>query len=112
MSLRVRTYALLERAIEDGAERGWLRAHKDVDSPDVEAIHEAIRECVLFEVMEYFECDDDAMPVKADAFKCRNCGKHHSVPLIDHAGYVCLACGDVESLKARELRKYREVPGV
>lgn len=36
--MRVRAYEVLSRAVEDGVEYGWRRAHKHTDTPGQDAI--------------------------------------------------------------------------
>ena len=57
--LTVRAYAVLDRAIEDGVELGWMRAHKHVDNPDDDVIKEQIAAAVLGEIGEWFAFDED-----------------------------------------------------
>jgi hypothetical protein len=56
--LRVRAYEVLRRAIEEGVEHGWRRAHKHTDAPDEETIKDQVVTGVLNEVCEYFNFDD------------------------------------------------------
>ena len=46
---------LLEECIENGARRGYFRAHKHVDKPTDEAILDAITECIMGEIHEWFD---------------------------------------------------------
>lgn len=57
--LRVRAYDVLRRAIEEGVEYGWRRAHKHTDTPDAEAIKDQIVTGILNEVCEYFDFDEE-----------------------------------------------------
>jgi hypothetical protein len=50
---------VLEVAVEDGVARGWNRAHKHVDSPDESSIRQAIAECVLGEISDWFHVDNE-----------------------------------------------------
>ena len=45
--VKFRAYPLLERALEDGAEFGWNRAHKHEDDPP----EHYIRQCIVQEQM-------------------------------------------------------------
>ena len=47
-------------AAEEGVTYGWRRAHKHIDTPDVESIEEQIVTAVLNEICEYFNFDDDS----------------------------------------------------
>lgn len=57
--MRVRAYDVLRRAIEEGVEYGWRRAHKHTDAPDTETIKDQIVTAILNEVSEYFDFDDE-----------------------------------------------------
>jgi hypothetical protein len=57
--MRVRAYDVLRRAIEEGVEYGWRRAHKHTDTPDEETIKDQIVTGILNEVCEIFDFDDE-----------------------------------------------------
>lgn len=57
--IRARTYEVLRRAVEDGIEYGWRRAHKHTDAPESEAIKEQVAQGILNEVCEWFDFDDE-----------------------------------------------------
>lgn len=57
--MRVRAYDVLRRAIEEGVEYGWRRAHKHTDAPDTETIKDQLVTGILNEVSEYFDFDDE-----------------------------------------------------
>jgi len=56
--MRVRAYEVLRRAIEEGLEYGWRRAHKHTDTPDESAIKEEVLQGILNEVCEVFDFDE------------------------------------------------------
>ena len=58
--LKVRAYDVLRRAIEEGVEYGWRRAHKHTDAPDADTIKDQVTTGILNEVCEYFDFDDEA----------------------------------------------------
>jgi len=57
--LRVRTYEVMRRAVEEGVNLGWRRAHKHTDAPNEEAIKEEIFAGVISAVDEYFDFGDE-----------------------------------------------------
>ena len=57
-SMRVRAYDVLRRAIEEGVEYGWRRAHKHTGTPDEETIKEQIVTGILNEVCEIFDFEE------------------------------------------------------
>jgi len=52
--LRVRAYAVMERAVEDGVRAGFSRAHKHTDSPSPEALVDEIANQVMNAICEWF----------------------------------------------------------
>lgn len=58
--LRVRTYDVLYRAVEEGLVYGWHRAHKHTDAPDEDTIKQEMLDGVMSAVCEYFTFGDDA----------------------------------------------------
>ena len=57
--MRVRTYEVLRRAIEDGVATGWRRAHKHTDEPTAEVVQDQIVTAILNEVCEWFAFDEE-----------------------------------------------------
>ncbi len=53
--LRLNAYAILERAVEEGIERGWNRARKHTDEPDPDTIKTAIEQAVMDAIGEVME---------------------------------------------------------
>lgn len=52
---RVDAYAVMARAVEEGAAYGWRRAFKYHDKPTDEQATEAITQAVLNEICEWFQ---------------------------------------------------------
>lgn len=59
MAMRVKTYIVLERAVEEGFQRGWNRAHKHTDTPSVEVIRDAVLTAIMGDICDVFEFDGD-----------------------------------------------------
>lgn len=57
--LRVDTYAVLRRAVEQGIAYGWNRVWKYTDSPDPDVAKEILENEVMGAVCEYFKFDDE-----------------------------------------------------
>lgn len=57
--MRVRAYEVLRRAIEEGVEYGWRRAHKHTETPNEDTIKDQIVAGILNEVCEIFDFDDE-----------------------------------------------------
>lgn len=60
-TLKIRTYPIIERAVEDGVRLGWRRAHKHADKPGelhaVNTVLEAVM-AALEEVIDFGGEDD------------------------------------------------------
>lgn len=50
---------MLRRAVEDGIDYGWTRAHKHTDTPGEHAVKDAILQGILNEVCEWFAFDQE-----------------------------------------------------
>ena len=57
-TMRVRTYEVLARAVEEGFRRGWSRAHKYSEHPTHEQLEENVINCILGDICEVFDFDD------------------------------------------------------
>lgn len=57
--MRVKTYSILERAVEEGVQRGWNRAHKYVENPTEETVRQEILQAVMGSICEVFNFDDE-----------------------------------------------------
>lgn len=57
--MRVKAYPVLERAVDEGFQRGWNRAHKHTENPTVEAIRDAIVGSIMGDICEVFDFDDE-----------------------------------------------------
>lgn len=56
--IRVKAYDVLQRAVEDGLNYGWRRAHKHTDTPHEEATKDALFNGVMDEIASYFDFDE------------------------------------------------------
>ncbi len=55
--MKPKTFVILEMAIEQGVRRGYRRAFKYQETPPEEDIINAIEECVMSQICEYFTFD-------------------------------------------------------
>jgi len=56
--MKVNMRLLLERCIEEGLDRGYLRAHKHTDEPTKQHILSQIHDAIWLEIDEYFDFED------------------------------------------------------
>lgn len=62
--MRVRAYDVLQQAVEAGVNYGWNRAHKHTDTPDAEAIKDAIFNAITSEICDWFDFDEEESDAK------------------------------------------------
>ena len=55
--LVAKVWPLLGDAVEAGIAYGWTRAHKYADTPEPEAIRDAVYQAVMHELAERFDVD-------------------------------------------------------
>jgi len=60
MTLKPKTWKVLQQAVEAGVAYGWQRAHKHVEEPSEDAIKQAIEQAVLNEISEWFDVSDES----------------------------------------------------
>jgi hypothetical protein len=58
LPFRIRAYSVVARAVSEGVEYGYRRAHKHVDTPAEDAILIAIEEAVMDELSEVIDWGD------------------------------------------------------
>ena len=58
-SMRVNVYLVLTRAIEEGLEYGWNRAHKHTDTPDEHIIQQEQYNAIINNICEIMTFDDE-----------------------------------------------------
>ena len=59
--MKVKVYNLISECVERGAERGYRRAHKHVESPDQVSIVDNIHREIMNELCEYFGFEDEQL---------------------------------------------------
>lgn len=64
--MRPRTYSILERAVEEGTQLGYNRAHKHTSKPTEALLLERIQDAVMEKINEVFEFDNDIVENEAD----------------------------------------------
>ncbi len=56
--IRMLSYQVMARAVDEGVCYGYRRAHKHTDAPDEETLTMAIYDAVLSSICEVFEFDE------------------------------------------------------
>mgnify|MGYP003332677866 FL=1 len=62
--MKVKTYTIVTRAIEEGIAHGYRRAHKHTDAPTPEAIKESIYNEVMNALCDVIEFWDEEIETK------------------------------------------------
>ena len=57
--MKPKFFYLLEKAIEEGIDYGWRRAHKHSDSPSEGVIKEEISNAIFSSLHDYFTFDEE-----------------------------------------------------
>ena len=57
--MKVKSYEILDRAIDEGISAGLLRAHKHTQNPTNAHIASEIHEAVMLNISEVFHFDDE-----------------------------------------------------
>lgn len=57
--MKVKTYVVLQRAIEEGFRRGYVRAFKHTDKPEEHHIEEAVMSAIMGEICDVFDFDQE-----------------------------------------------------
>ena len=57
--MRLKTYELIERIVEQGTEAGYDRAHKHTDTPNEATIKQCIEQYIMQGFDEYFDFSDN-----------------------------------------------------
>ena len=53
--MKAEEYSVLLRAVEEGVQRGWNRAHKHTDKPTEDQMIEAMETNIMSEICEWFD---------------------------------------------------------
>ena len=57
--MKVKTYAVIDRAVADGVNYGWNRAHKYTKSPSEDEIKQQMMLAVMQEICEWFDFEPE-----------------------------------------------------
>ena len=57
--MKVKTYAVIDRAVIDGVNYGWNRAHKHTNSPSEDEIKQQMMMAVMQEICEWFDFEPE-----------------------------------------------------
>ena len=63
--MKPRFYAILVRAIEEGAQLGWRQAFKHTDNPDDQLACERIADCIMDAIDSVFEFEFESKDEKS-----------------------------------------------
>jgi hypothetical protein len=58
--MKPKFYPLLQQCVENGIVRGWNRAHKHTDTPDILHVQTQIFDEIFSELHEWFEFPDQS----------------------------------------------------
>jgi len=58
-SMKPKFFSLLEKAIEEGIDYGWRRAHKHVETPSEGTLKEEISNAIFSSLHDYFTFDEE-----------------------------------------------------
>jgi hypothetical protein len=67
--MKVNTYKILERAVEEGIDYGYMRAHKHTDTPTIVQISQEIHSAIMNNISEVINFEDN------QSFSCLQEGK-------------------------------------
>ena len=56
--MKVKTYSVIDRAVAEGVNYGWNRAHKHTNSPSADEIKQQMMMAVMQEICEWFDFDE------------------------------------------------------
>ena len=57
--MKIKMYQLISRAIEEGVDFGWNRAHKHSEKPEKNTVLDSIHSEVMSQICEVFDFDDE-----------------------------------------------------
>jgi len=58
--MKVNTYKILERAVEEGINYGYKRAHKHTDTPTIVQLSEEIHNAIMNNIAEVIDFEDQS----------------------------------------------------
>lgn len=64
--LKLKTYSIIEDAVERGVSYGLNRAHKHTDTPIQETLAQEIERAVMFEIEEVIDFENDEFVEASD----------------------------------------------
>ena len=65
--LKLKTYSIIEEAVERGISYGLVRAHKHTDNPSEEMLMQEIERAVMHELSEVINFDTDEVIEEEDS---------------------------------------------
>lgn len=64
--MKIKSYAIIERAVEEGVAYGYHRAFKYDDKPTEETIKQAIIDAVMLEISEVIDFDNSQSELESE----------------------------------------------
>lgn len=64
--LKLKTYSIIEEAVEKGISYGLMRAHKHTDNPSEEILMQEIERAVMYKLSEVINFDTDEIITEDD----------------------------------------------
>lgn len=59
--MKLNAYRVIDRAVEEGIEHGYRKAHKHTDTPSEWSLFEELHRAIMLELSEIVEWDDDVI---------------------------------------------------
>jgi hypothetical protein len=57
--MKVKVERVIEDCLNSGINLGWNKAHKHLDDPSEGLIKDAIHDCIMEQIYEYFSFDEE-----------------------------------------------------
>ena len=58
-TIRINSFEIISRAVNEGIQYGWMRAHKHDDNPNAEFVKDEIEKAVVGELCDVLKFDEE-----------------------------------------------------